>query len=173
MSSTTSPPARGSNTASSSGPARGSNTGTNVGSGTRVNIPTSAPAGAISFTQPPQFSTSFYKIASGQPITFGWNATGILAVPTSLTVRAVGDNGFTYAVGPSSGNIPGDATSVVWDVFSYQQANPTRRLDVGMYTLQVADDRGFDAGIRAGYLTPNKNLKFALYAPQSYTPLAD
>ncbi|KAL0056905.1 hypothetical protein AAF712_016481, partial [Marasmius tenuissimus] len=155
-----------------SGPVRGSNTGTNQGGSTRVNIPTSAPAGIISFTQPPEMSTSFYKIAQNQPLTFAWNASGILAVPTSLTVKAVGANGFTYPVGPSDGSIPGDATSVVWDVYSYQQAHPQTPLAVGMYTMQVYDDRGLGVGQRAGYLSPNQNLKFALYTPRPYTPLS-
>ncbi|KAF9254635.1 hypothetical protein L218DRAFT_968008 [Marasmius fiardii PR-910] len=168
----TTPPPNNGNTASTTGPLRGSNTGANPGSGTRANIPQSAPAGQISFVQPPQFSTSFFKIAPSQPITFIWNASGILATPTSLTVAAVGTNSFTYMVGPSDGKIPGAATSVVWDVYSYQQAHRQTPLAVGLYTLQVYDERGLSAPIQAGRLTPNQNLKFALYTPQPYTPLS-
>ncbi|KAL0567774.1 hypothetical protein V5O48_014224 [Marasmius crinis-equi] len=138
----------------------------------RADIPSSAPAGVISFTQPPQFSTSFFKIAENQPITFAWNATYILATPTSLTINAVGTNGFTYPVGPSDGKIPGDATSVVWDAYSYQQAHPQTPLAVGLYQLQVCDERGMGAGLKPGYLSPNQNLKFALYTPGAYTAQA-
>ncbi|KAG7092045.1 hypothetical protein E1B28_008426 [Marasmius oreades] len=168
----TTPAPNTSNSGRSTVPTRGSNTGANQGTGTPVIIPTSAPAGQISFTQPPQFSTSFFKIAPSQPITFAWNATGILATPTSLTVEAVGTDGYTHLVGPSDGRIPGGATSVVWDVYSYRQTHQETPLGVGLFTLRVHDDRGMNAPIRAGYLTPNQNLKFALYTPQSYTPLA-
>ncbi|KAK1234977.1 hypothetical protein PQX77_001811 [Marasmius sp. AFHP31] len=134
------------------------------------DIPDSAPAGLISFTQPPQFSTSFFKIAPSQPVTFAWSASGILSTPASLTVKAVGENGFTYPVGPSDdGTIPGDATSVVWDLYSYQKAHPQTPLAVGQYNLQVHDERGMGVGIKGGLLTPNQNLKFGLYTPGAYT----
>ncbi|KAJ8073463.1 hypothetical protein PM082_011739 [Marasmius tenuissimus] len=134
------------------------------------DIPDSAPAGLISFTQPPQFSTSFFKIDPSQPVTFAWSASGILSTPASLTVKAVGENGFTYPVGPSDdGTIPGDATSVVWDLYSYQEAHPQTPLAVGQYNLQVHDERGMGVGIKGGLLTPNQNLKFGLYTPGAYT----
>jgi hypothetical protein len=71
---------------------------------------------------PPQTATSFYKIAQNQMITFGWNLTSVIATPTSITLSAVCANGNTYAVGPDpDGKVAGTATSVVWDVYSYQQ----------------------------------------------------
>jgi hypothetical protein len=85
------------------------------------SIPDSVPAGLITITQPPQTATSFYKIAPSQQITFAWNFTDLLVTQTSLTLSAVGENGYTYAVGPTDGHIPGTATSVVWDVWSYNQ----------------------------------------------------
>lgn len=147
------------------------NSNTNTGSFVSIN-PTAA-AGGLSFTQPPQNSdVSFYKIASGEPITFGWNFTDLVVTPTSLTISAMCDNGNTYPVGPTDGIIPGDATQVVWDVFSYQQAHPSLPLAVASYTLSVWDDRGPGAARSAGFLSPNSNLRFALYTPQPYTPLA-
>ena len=85
------------------------------------SIPASAPAGGLTITQPPQTATSFYKIAPSQPITFAWNFTYLLATPASLTLSAVGENGNTYPVGPTNGIIPGTATSVIWDPYSYNQ----------------------------------------------------
>ena len=143
-------------------------------SGTRplLTIPATAAAGALVFTQPPQTAAaSFYKIAPSQPITFGWNFTSVLATPTSLTVSAVCNaNGNTYPVGPTDGVIPGTATEVVWDVYSYHQTTPFSQ---ETYTLMIWDDRGKDAARRGGYLEPNTNLRFALYTPQPYTSIAD
>ena len=142
------------------------------GSSTVIFIPQTAPAGGITITQPPQTATSFYKIAPSQPITFAWNMTSVIATPTHLTVSAVCDNGNTYAVGPTDGIIPGTATEVVWDIYAYQQANPNRPLAQATYTLNIWDDRGPGAARRPGYLEQNSGLRFALYTPQAYTPLA-
>ncbi|KAF8881225.1 hypothetical protein BD779DRAFT_1445688 [Infundibulicybe gibba] len=140
-------------------------------SSSTLSIPQSAPAGGITITQPPQTATSFYKIAPNQVITFAWNLTSVLATPTHLTVSAVCDNGNTYPVGPTDGIIPGTATQVLWDVFAYQQANPNKPLAQASYTLHIWDDRGPGAPRRPGFIEPNSALKFALYTPQSYTPL--
>ncbi|KAH8115902.1 hypothetical protein DFH11DRAFT_1245306 [Phellopilus nigrolimitatus] len=147
--------------------ASGSNTGS------FISIPATAAAGGLTFTQPPQTAdASFYKIASGAPITFGWNFTSLIVTPTHLTVSAFCENGVTYPVGPTNGVIDGKATQVVWDLFSYQQANPGTPLAQATYTLSIWDDRGPGAARAAGYLSPNSGLKFALYTPQPYTPIA-
>jgi hypothetical protein len=138
---------------------------------TSISIPQTAAAGGITITQPPQTSVSFFKIAQGQLITFGWNFTSVLVTPTHLTVSAVCDNGNTYPVGPTNGIIPGTATSVVWDPYAYDQANPNTPLAQATYTLNVWDDRGPGAPRRGGYMQPNSALQFALYKPQPYTPL--
>ncbi|KIM38052.1 hypothetical protein M413DRAFT_448085 [Hebeloma cylindrosporum] len=138
-----------------------------------VFIPPTAPAGVLSITQPQQTATSFYKIASGEAITFGWNMTYVIATPTHLTVSAVCDNGNTYPVGPTDGVIPGTATEVVWDIYSYQVNNPNKPLAQTMYTLNIWDDRGPGSARRAGYLQPNSALQFALYTPQPYTAISD
>jgi hypothetical protein len=72
-------------------------------------------------------STSFYKIAKDQPITFGWNYTSLYVTPQHLTISAFcSQNGNRYPVGASDGVVPGNATQVVWDVYSYNQANQVR-----------------------------------------------
>ncbi|RDB27523.1 hypothetical protein Hypma_003837 [Hypsizygus marmoreus] len=145
----------------------------NTESTTRSRIPVSAPAGLLTITQPPQTATSFYKIAPSQLVTFAWNFSFIQATPTHLTVSAICDNGNTYPVGPTDGIIPGTATEVVWDIYSYQQNNPNTPLAQETYTLNIWDERGPGAARAPGYLQPNTGLKFALYTPQAYTPLAD
>jgi len=137
-----------------------------------LSIPQTAPAGALSITQPPQTSVAFFKIASGQPITFAWSFTDVLATPTSLTVSAVCANGITYPVGPTNGIIPGTASSVVWDVYEFQQSNKATPLPQSTYTLNIYDERGPGAARGPGLLSPNSNLRFALYSPQPYTPIA-
>lgn len=139
---------------------------------TRVPIAQTDPAGVLLITEPPQTATSFYKIAPNALITFAWSLSDVKASPASLTVSAVGDDGNTYAVGPTDGIIPGDASSVVWDVYSYQQAHPNTPLAAASYTLRIWDERGPDATRRPGYLQPNSALRFALYTPQDYTPLS-
>jgi hypothetical protein len=136
-----------------------------------LSIPQSAPAGGLTMTQPPQTAVSFFKIAPSQPITFGWNFTSLLVTPTHLTVSAVCDNGNTYPVGPTDGIIPGSATTVVWDPYAYDQANPNTPLAQASYTLHIWGDKGPDATRAPGLLEPNSALKFALYTPQEYTPI--
>lgn len=140
-------------------------------SSSTLSIPQTAPAGGLTITQPPQTATSFYKIAPSQLITFGWNFTYVIATPTHLTVSAVCSNGNTYPVGPTNGIIPGTATQVVWDVYSYQQANPNMPLAQASCSLTIWDDRGPTATRRPGFLQANSALQFALYTPEAYTPL--
>ncbi|KAJ3931997.1 MAG: hypothetical protein NXY57DRAFT_1004862 [Lentinula lateritia] len=157
MSSTTS----ASNGASQSGSSGSSSASTS-------SIPQSAPAGLLSMTQPPQASTSFFKIASGEVVTFAWSFSGVLATPTSLTVNAVGANSFTYSLT----SLPGTASSYIWTPYDYQQSHLATPLAQTTYSLQIFDDRGLGATTRPGYLSPNTALTFALYTPQPYTPLA-
>ncbi|KAI0691849.1 hypothetical protein BC835DRAFT_1547154 [Cytidiella melzeri] len=135
------------------------------------SIPQTAPAGLITITQPPQTATSYYKIAQGETITFGWNFSYVLVQPSSLTVSAICDNGNTYPVGPSDGKIPGTATSVQWDLWSYEQAFPETPLGQEKCTLNIWGDQGPGAQRSPGVLQENTGLQFALYSPQPYTPL--
>jgi hypothetical protein len=137
-----------------------------------ISIPQSAPAGLLTITQPPQTSIAFFKIAPSQPITFAWNFSYVLSTPASLTVSAICENGITYPIGPTNGIIPGAATSVVWDAYAWQQNNPNSPLAQATYTLEIFDNRGPGSARAAGLLQPNNALRFALYTPQSYTPIA-
>ena len=152
-------------------PAPGSSSSRASASSNATVIPQTAPAGGLTITQPPQTATSFFKIASNDPVTFGWNMTSVIATPTHLTVSAICDNGNTYPVGPSNGIIPGTATQVVWDLYAYQQSNPNKPLAQATYTLSIWDDRGPTAAIKPGYLQQNSALRFALYTPEAYTPI--
>lgn len=134
-------------------------------------IPVSAPAGGLTITKPPQTATSFFKIAPSNTITFAWNFTDVLSTPTHLTVSAIGENGNTYPVGPTNGIIDGTATSVTWDLWSYQQSHSALPLAPGSYVLHIWDDRGPGAAREPGLLQENSALKFALYTPEAYTPL--
>ncbi|PIL27300.1 hypothetical protein GSI_10447 [Ganoderma sinense ZZ0214-1] len=156
---------------STSASASGQQSTSGSGSSSSSAIPQTAPAGGLTITKPPQTATSFFKIAPSNTITFAWNFTDVLSTPTHLTVSAIGENGNTYPVGPTDGIIDGTATSVTWDLWSYQQAHSTLPLAPGSYVLHIWDDRGPGAAREPGLLQENSALKFALYTPQSYTPL--
>lgn len=136
------------------------------------SIPQTAAAGGLTITKPPSTATSYFKIAPDDQITFGWNFTYLYVTPASLTVSALCDNGYTYPVGPTDGIIPGDATSLVWDPYAYNQAHPELQLPQAMYTLGIWDSRGPGAAREGGVFNPNTQLTFALYTTQGYTPLA-
>lgn len=103
---------RSSGSSSSSQSTSGSNT-THSG----FTIPITAPIGQFIVTQPSLAAqagvTSLFKIwptgnpvnASANQIIFGWNITGVYdqVHPTSVTVRAACQNGFTYPVGGGGG----------------------------------------------------------------------
>lgn len=146
------------------------NSASNSASGnTGISIPPTAAAGGLTITQPPQASTSYFKIASGQPITFGWNLTSLYVTPEHLTVSAYcPENNNQYPVTV----VPGTVTEITWDVWSYNQANQATPLPPQTYQLEIWDDRGPGVGPLGGRFSPNSALKFALYSPQPYTPLA-
>ncbi|PWN53650.1 hypothetical protein IE53DRAFT_359827 [Violaceomyces palustris] len=173
-------PGQGTNSATTAAPTNGNAGGTASGSGTvapSVTIPSSAPAGGVSVTQPPQTAdASYYKIAQGVDVTFGWNFTSVIQYPNSLTVQAYcSENGNTYPVGPSTG-LPGRATQVVWSPYNYSmsalQNNNLPQLIQAKYRLMIFDERGPNVGASPGLVAPNAQVTFALYNPQAYTPLA-
>ncbi|EIN08698.1 hypothetical protein PUNSTDRAFT_86698 [Punctularia strigosozonata HHB-11173 SS5] len=169
---TSSGAASGSNSGSATSAASGSASTNTGGSTTVLSIPQTAAAGGLTITQPPQTTVSFFKIAPSQEVTIAWNFTSLYSTPSHLTVSAICENGNTYPVGPTDGVLPGTATSVVWDPYSYNQANPNTPLAQATYTLSIWDDRGRNPSRAPGLFQPNDALTFALYKPQSYTPLA-
>lgn len=168
MSSLPSQTASSSNTGANASQTSGNSTQTS----SKLVIPSTAAVGGLTITQPPATSVSFFKIAPSNQITFAWNFTSLYSTPAHLTISAICDNGNTYPVGPTDGIIDGTATSVVWDPFSYDQANPNTPLAQSTYTLSIWDDRGRTAARAPGLFQPTAGLTFALYKPQSYTPLA-
>lgn len=112
--------------------------------------------------------SSYYKI--GEYVTFAWNYTSLSVTPTAVNVVAscsLNDQMYTI-----SHNMSVDPTgSVTWDTGSYQ-ANATVPLLTASYTLIVYDvDEAATAVGSAGYLSPQNQYTFAMYLPQSYTPL--
>jgi len=144
-------------------------------SSTSTGIPQTAAAGGLSFTQPPNTAAaSFYKIAPDNVITIGWNFTSLYATPTHLTLSAFcSANGNTYPIGPTNGIIDGTARSVEWNPYDYNQIPGVTPLAEASYTLRIVDERGLGAGAAPGLFSPNEQMTFALYKPQSYTPIAD
>lgn len=136
-------------------------------------IPSSAAAGGITMTQPVQTAdASYYKIAQGVNVTFGWNFTSMLSYPASLTVQAYcTSNSNTYPIA----TLPGTATAAIWNPFQYSAtaaASGLPALVQETYRLQVLDERGLGVGASPGLFQPNQKVQFALYIPQSYTPLS-
>jgi hypothetical protein len=121
---------------------------------------------------PAQMSTSFFKIQQDQPITFVWNFTSLYRQPEHLTLNVVGADKNNFPVGPTDGIIPGTQTSVVWDPYAYNQAHRATPLVQQEYQLQIWDDKGSNAPIAPGLFAMNTQVKFALYSPAPYTPLA-
>ncbi|KAK4056556.1 hypothetical protein OIO90_002404 [Microbotryomycetes sp. JL221] len=139
------------------------------------DIPADAPAGGLSYTQPAiTDAVSYYKIASGNPITFGWEFTSLYVSPESLTFQAVcSANSFTYPVGPTTG-IPASETQLVWDPWQYAQSPNAIPFAQASYTLRVFDERGQGAAATPGYFNGANAIQyFALYSPAAYTPLAE
>ncbi|GAA6004689.1 hypothetical protein JCM11491_002196 [Sporobolomyces phaffii] len=140
-------------------------------SSTTISIPQTAAAGGLTYLTPAQTAAaSYYKIASGNPITFGWNYTSLYVTPSSLTFEArCTANGFTYPIT----TIAAAETSLVWDPWQYAQSANALPFAQASYTLRVYDERGPDATAEAGRFNGNNAIiNFALYSPQAYTPLA-
>ncbi|KAK4702514.1 hypothetical protein P7C70_g3706, partial [Phenoliferia sp. Uapishka_3] len=93
--------------------------------------------------------------------------------PSSLTfVAYCSANSNTYPIGPTTG-IPGTDTSLVWDPYGYQQSNDAIPFAQASYTLRVHDERGEGANPTPGYFYgANSQIRFAMYSPAAYTPLA-
>ncbi|UZJ51059.1 hypothetical protein CBS101457_000379 [Exobasidium rhododendri] len=151
-----------------------SSTASSATTSTSVSIPSTAANGGITITEPAQTAdASYYKIAQGVTVTFGWNFTSVLSYPTSLVVQAVcSDNSNTYTIATS---LPGTATNVTWVPYDYDQnaaqsGNPA--LIQATYRLEIFDERGLSVAASPGRFSPNTQVDFALYIPQPYTPIA-
>jgi hypothetical protein len=161
-------------TVSSSSTTSATSSGSTSATASSVSIPSTAADGGITITQPVQTAdASYYKIAKGVTVTFGWNFTSVLSYPTSLVVQAYcSDNSNTYTI---TSSLPGTATNVTWVPYEYDQnaaqsGNPA--LVQATYRLQIFDERGLSEAASAGRFQPNTAVEFALYIPQPYTPIA-
>ncbi|PWN95534.1 hypothetical protein FA09DRAFT_332174 [Tilletiopsis washingtonensis] len=140
-----------------------------------ISIPQGAAAGGLTVTDPAQTAdASYYKIAQGVAVTFGWNLTSLVITPTSLTVAAVNSaqsNTVTLGV------VPGSATAITWSPWEINEAAARSggvALAQATYRLQIYDERGLGGATnQAGIFNPNEKVQFALYIPQPYTSLAD
>lgn len=138
------------------------------------SIPQSAAAGGITITQPQQTAAqSYYKIAQGISVTFGWNFTSVLRYPSSLVVQAYcSENHNTYTIASS---LAGSATAVTWAPYDFDQSAiqlGQPQLIQATYRLQIFDERGLTVGLQPGLFQPNTKVEFALYQPKPYTPIS-
>lgn len=139
-----------------------------------MSIASSAPNGGITVTEPQQTAAaSYYKIAQGVSVTFGWNFTDVLRYPQSLVVAAYcSENSNTYTIASS---LAGTATQVIWSPYDYDQ-NAVRsgqpQLIQASYRLQILDERGLSVSAQPGLFTPNTKVTFAMYQPLPYTPIS-
>lgn len=138
------------------------------------SIPQSAAAGGITITQPQQTAAqSYYKIAQGISVTFGWNFTSVLRYPSSLVVQAYcSENKNTYTIASS---LAGTATAITWAPYDFDQSAiqlGQPQLIQATYRLQIFDERGLSVGLQPGLFQPNTKVEFALYQPKPYTPIS-
>jgi len=131
------------------------------------------PAGGVSMMTPAVASgEQYFKI--GDYVTFGWNYTSLEATPTAVNVLATctaNTQLYTIAMNLTLAN---NTNAVTWDTGSYQATAVQEPLLTETYTLIIYDAASsISATAQAGYLAVYDSYTFGMYAPQSYTPLAD
>ncbi|CAO3663864.1 hypothetical protein G6F70_007979 [Rhizopus microsporus] len=149
----------------------GNNTVSSNSSNTWNNLPTSAsygntvyPGSATFLTPKPSKSVSpLYRIDKNENVTFVWSFTNLLVRPSNLTLAAVAPNSVTYTITA----MQGAETSAVWHLKDVPPASP---LMMGMYQIQLYDQRGPTAVAQPGWLAPANSLTIAFYSAESYIP---
>ena len=100
----------------------------------------------------------------------------ISVTPTHLTVIAsCPANGNTYLVGPTaspSNTIPANASAVTWNPWEWEQVPGQTPFAEATYVLKIWDERGPQATVKGGYLSPYSGTNFAMYRPAGYTAIA-
>ncbi|KAI8377378.1 hypothetical protein BD560DRAFT_390926 [Blakeslea trispora] len=142
---------------------------TGSGNNTLAGLPTSASygnsvyPGAATFLAPiaSKSVSPLYRIDSKENVTFSWSFTNLLVQPQNLTLAAVAPNSVTYTIGA----LPGVATSAVWHLSDVPAASP---LMMGMYQIQLYDQRGISAFQSPGWLAPNTRMTIAFYSAETY-----
>ncbi|KAL9553892.1 hypothetical protein MBANPS3_003064 [Mucor bainieri] len=140
---------------------------------TLAGLPTSASygnsvyPGAASFVTPTSSKSvaPLYRIDPKENVTFVWSFTDLLVQPSNLTLAAVAPNKVTYTITA----LPGLATSAVWQIKDVPTASP---LMMGMYQVQLYDQRGVSAAAQPGWLAPYTRLSIAFYSPESYSAMS-
>ena len=61
---------------------------------------------------------------------------------------------------------------MVWNPWQWEQSAGATPFAEATYVLKIWDDRGEQATIRAGYLSPYSGTQFSLYRPGKATPLS-
>ncbi|KAG1442480.1 hypothetical protein G6F56_011047 [Rhizopus delemar] len=158
--------------AASSGAAVAASNNTSVDSAAANSIaalPTSASYGNSVYAASATFVTPtasksvspLYRIDSSENVTFVWSFTNLLVRPTNLTLAAVAPNKVTYTIT----SLDGTATSATWGLSNVPAASP---LMMGMYQVQLYDQRGISASYSPGWLAPVTTLTIAFYSAESY-----
>ncbi|CAO3663190.1 unnamed protein product [Rhizopus stolonifer] len=158
--------------ATSSGAAVAASNSTSVDSAAANSIaalPTSASYGNSVYAASATFVTPtasksvspLYRIDSSENVTFVWSFTNLLVRPTNLTLAAVAPNKVTYTIT----SLDGTATSATWGLSNVPAASP---LMMGMYQVQLYDQRGISASSSPGWLAPVTTLTIAFYSAESY-----
>lgn len=148
---------------------KGTNSNATTTSTSSISINPQDPPGGVSMMNPNPDSTTYFMI--GNWVTFAWNYTSLQVTPTAVNVVATCTlNRATYTIAE---NMSVEATgSVLWDTGEYQ-ATATVPLLTASYTLVIWDaNRSIDAFPSPGLLY-SQHYPFAMYTPQSYTPLSD
>lgn len=114
--------------------------------------------------------SQYYKI--GDPVTFVWNYTSLLATPTAVNILATCTENnvlYTIAANQTVGNSTG---AVTWDTGAYQQTNLAAPLLTDTYTLIIYDAAASISSVaQAGYLATYEQYAFGMYVTQPYTGL--
>lgn len=144
---------------------------TSTGKKHKTFNPVDPPGGVVVMTPATtQQATPLYKI--GDYVTFGWNYTSLQGDPTAVDVLV------SCSVATQTWTLTSNMTfatkaSLVWDTENDADVKETPLL-TEMYTLIIKDsDSSITDMAEPGYLDVFSGLKFGMYAPQPYTPLAD
>lgn len=113
---------------------------------------------------PSKSVSPLYRIDDRENVTFSWSYTNLLVRPDVVTLAAVAPNKITYTIA----TLAGDQTSAVWQLKDVPAASP---LMMGMYQVQLYDQRGPTAIPLPGWLAPATRLSIAFYSAESYNPL--
>ncbi|KAF1836950.1 hypothetical protein BDW02DRAFT_587016 [Decorospora gaudefroyi] len=127
------------------------------------------PAGGLTMVTPNALAgTQFYKV--GDWVTFAWNYTSVLEMPTAVDVLAsCTANQATYTI---SVNMSATQTEVLWNTGETPSGQVPFLTE--NYKLLIYDSKSsVSATPRAGYFAPFSMFTFGMYLPQEYVSMAD